>query len=393
MNVLFLDCSMGAAGDMLTAALSELLPDKNEFINELNALGIPGVEYSAEDCFKCGIKGTHITVKINGAEESEEMHSGQESHAHHHGHCFDEIKEIINSLNISDYVKTQALNVYRLIAEAESKVHGKTVEEIHFHEVGTMDAVADVVGVCLAVEKLNPDRIISTPVNVGSGQVHCAHGILPVPAPATANLLTGIPSYSDGITGELCTPTGAALLRNFVSEFSDMPVLKIESVGYGMGTKDFERANCVRAIYGKADKVKESVVELSCNLDDITGEELGFAIEALLKEGAKDVYAVPAVMKKSRPGYILNVICSEDDKERMVFLIFRHTTTIGIREAKFSRYTLDRKTETVDTEFGKMNLKISEGYGVVRKKFEYDDLASASVKYGLGIKEIEDKIK
>ena len=268
MKTLYLDCGMGAAGDMLTAALLELLPDPEAFVAELNALGILGVEYVREKAVKCGITGTHISVRVNGEEEGEHHHHHDHDHAHDHEHDHDhdhdhehdhdhdhehaherdhdhghehshhhsglhDIEHIVRDhLAVPDDVKEDILSVYRLIAEAESAAHDQPVEQIHFHEVGTMDAGADVTAVCLLMRRLSPDQVVASPVHVGSGHVRCAHGILPVPAPATAYLLKGIPMYGGGINGELCTPTGAALLKRFVTSFGDMPVIRTEGVHF-----------------------------------------------------------------------------------------------------------------------------------------------------------------
>ena len=244
MRTLYIDCGMGAAGDMLTAALLELLPDGQEFLNQLNGLGIPGVTFSAEPSVKCGIRGTHIRVAVHGAEETEHMH---DHHHHHHG-SMAEIRSIVSHLPIPAMVKLDVMAVYEEIAQAESHVHGVPVSQIHFHEVGTMDAIADITAVCMLMHELEPDQVIASAIHVGSGQVRCAHGILPVPAPATAHILKGVPIYGGSIRGELCTPTGAALLKHFVTEFGDMPPMKVSAIGYGMGKKDFERANCIRVM-------------------------------------------------------------------------------------------------------------------------------------------------
>lgn len=245
MKTLYLDCGMGAAGDMLTAALLELLPDRAAFVEELNGLGIPGIRFATQKSVKCGITGTHMSVTVHGHEEGEDGH-----HPHHHGSMAD-IRGIVSTLAIPTMVKLDILSVYEEIAQAESHVHGVPVAHIHFHEVGAMDAVADITAVCLLLHRLSPDQIIASPVRVGSGQVRCAHGILPVPAPATAYLLRGIPIYGGTISGELCTPTGAALLKHFVQEFGSIPAMRISAIGYGMGKKDFSSANCVRAMLGE----------------------------------------------------------------------------------------------------------------------------------------------
>ena len=384
MKTLYLDCGMGAAGDMLTAALLELLPDKAGFVEELNALGIPGVQFTAEKCEKCGITGTHMKVTVRGEEE-------ESGHHHHHGSLGD-IRSIVSGLPIPTMVKLDILSVYEEIAQAESHVHGVPMEHIHFHEMGTMDAIADVTAVCLLLHRLAPDKIISSPVHVGSGQVRCAHGILPVPAPATAYLLRGIPIYSGEIMGELCTPTGAALVKHFATEFGDMPVMKVHAIGYGMGRKDFPRANCVRAMLGDTEDAGDQIVELRCNVDDMTGEAIGFALEQLMTGGALDAFTVPIGMKKSRPGVLITVLCREEQKEAMVRLMLKHTTTLGIREFPCLRYTLSRTTETPDTPYGVVRKKVSFGYGVRREKFEYDDLVKIAREQALSIAEVLKKI-
>lgn len=266
MKQLYLDCSMGAAGDMLAASLYELLDDerRKSFTEIMNSLAPEGVEVSVRPETKCGILGTHFDVAVNGeAEHSHDHHehshehiSADHTHEHHHHehvhHGMADVEAIIDGFaGISDTVKGSIKEVYKVIAAAESEVHGTSVSEIHFHEVGMMDAIIDVTSVCLLMEMLGPDKVTASPVRVGFGHMRCAHGILPVPAPATANILRGIPTYAGRIEAELCTPTGAALLRHFVSEFCDQPLMTVERIGYGMGTKDFEVCNCVRALLGE----------------------------------------------------------------------------------------------------------------------------------------------
>ena len=271
MKALFIDCSMGAAGDMLTAALLELLDEdaRAAFIEEFNGLGLPGIVMEAVPSVKCGVEGTHVHIKVNGVEEDGNMHDHQAHHTHEayaHTHTHDgitnthshngvaEIRHIVRDhIDLPENVKEDILKVYDIIADAESKAHGVPITEVHFHEVGTMDAIADVTAVCMLIDRIKPQKIVASHINVGGGTVKCAHGILPVPAPATANILEGIPSYSGDIKSELCTPTGAALLKHFTDEFGDMPQMKAERCGFGMGTKDFERANCVKVTLGETD--------------------------------------------------------------------------------------------------------------------------------------------
>lgn len=440
MKTLYFECNMGAAGDMLLASLSELTGDVKACENELNALGIPDVTYEFEKSTKCGIDGTHAKVIALGVEEDEHMHEGHEhthehehhhhegehSHEHHHEHSHEhdhhhehthddqhvhdhhhaeeghehthehehhhhhgghhhahmsDIENIINGLNVSDKVKADALAVYGLIAQAESKAHGKPITDIHFHEVGTMDAVADVVGCCYLIEKINPARIIVSPLTTGFGSVRCAHGILPVPAPATASIIEGVPSQSGNIEGELLTPTGAALLKHFADSFSTRPVMTISRTGYGMGKKNFAKANMVRAFLGDdGSEESDKVIELKCNLDDMTGEELGFATEVLMENGALDVFTTPIFMKKNRPGYLLTCLVKPEEKEKFARLIFEHTTTIGIRYNELDRFKLVRREEKVTTRLGEARIKISEGFGVTKQKPEFDDAAKLTEK-------------
>ena len=273
MKTLYIECNMGAAGDMLMSALLELHPNADEFLNRLNKLGIPNVTVSKTASVKCGITGTHIDVSVNGEHEDEHMHDHHHDHHHHHHHTgMHEIEHIIEHFDIPEKVRTDILAVYHLIAEAESHAHGCEIEQIHFHEVGQMDAVADITGVCMLIHELGIDKIIASPIHVGCGQVQCAHGILPIPAPATAYILKDIPIYGGNVQGELCTPTGAALLARFVDEFGNMPVMRVSKIGYGMGTKDFDTANCIRVMLGETESETQQVLELKCNIDDMTAE-------------------------------------------------------------------------------------------------------------------------
>lgn len=433
---------MGAAGDMLTAALLELVPEPDAFVEKLNGIGIPNVTFRREDSEKCGIHGTHMTVLVGDVEEDEDLHEhthehmhehphdhfhehihehvhghvhvhihdhdddahehvhehehahDEEHHEHHHHHSsMHEIGHIVADLNVSDKVKDDVLAVYQLIAEAESHAHGVPVTEIHFHEVGTMDAVADITAVCLLMNEIAPDEVVVSPIHVGSGQVRCAHGILPVPAPATLHILQGVPIYGGEIKGELCTPTGAALLKHFASRFGDMPVMKPTAVGYGMGKKDFPRANCVRVTLGETEGKTDSVLELSCNVDDMTGEEVGFAMDRLFEAGARDVYTMQISMKKSRPAIRICVLCAAEDRDRIVECMFKHTTTIGIREASFNRYVLDREFESIQTPYGEVRKKASFGYGAKQVKYEYDDLARIAEEQNLSLTEVKRLLK
>ncbi len=435
MTTLYLDLGMGAAGDMLTAALLELLPQRRaEFLEVMNGLGLPGVSVTAESSVKCGITGTHINVSVHGVSEhsvdvddhpdasaSNEHHHGEggehhhhgdahdhgTSHDHHHPHdphghedhegarghthshiSFPHVVEVVNGLDIPEQARADAIAVYSQLAAAESAVHGLPVDQVHFHEVGEADAIADIVGACLLMSWLAPQRVLASPVHVGSGKVRCAHGIVPVPAPATERLLRGIPVYGGTIRGELCTPTGAALLKHFVDEFVPaLPAMTVTAAGYGMGSKDFEAANCVRALLGELAETGsgDDVIELSCNLDDMTGEAIGYAQQQIFAAGAVEVFTTAVSMKKGRPGVLLTCLCPPAAAEEVVRAIFRHTTTIGVREHLCHRHTLDRVEQTVATRYGDVRVKVASGYGVRRSKPEYADLVTIAEREGISL--------
>ena len=379
MKTLYFECNMGAAGDMLTAALLELVGE-----DALDSVKIPGVKIINKKIVKNGILGTQIDVEIRGHHEHGHNHDHNHEHNHEaHGHSVIDIKELINGLDISEKVKTDAIAVYGEIAEAESAVHGKPATEIHFHEVGNLDAIADIVSACVLIEKINPDKILASPIRTGFGQVKCAHGILPVPAPATALILRGVPVYAGEYEGEMCTPTGAAILKRFVSEFREAPKMKISQIGYGFGHKEFKAVNCARAFLGEtADDYGDEVVELVCAMDDTTPEAAAFASEILFENGALDVYKTPIVMKKGRLGFELRCLARPEDAEKMAGLIFKHTTTIGLREYKTKRRVLKRATHTAKNG---VSVKTSEGYGVRKSKPEFDDLARVAIENEISV--------
>lgn len=430
MRKIYLDCAMGAAGDMLSGALLELTENPEETLEELNLLGIPGVVYLREKSVKCGIVGTHLRVLTEAGEEGEHReddHGGEKPSGEGHSHTtLARIQYQTASLAVSPKVRTKILSVYGRLARAESISHGVPLQQIHFHEVGTLDALADITAFCYLMERLGWPAVVSSPVHVGSGCVRCAHGILPVPAPAAAVLLKDVPIYGGEIQGELCTPTGAALLAEFAGSYGPMPAMRLKKTGYGMGKKDYERMNGVRAFLGETDdevfhKIKteekaesheetdkgdkketqikaagcleDRVTELQCNLDDMTAEEIGFAIDRLYEGGALEVFTLPADMKKNRPGTLLTVLCHEEDCENTAALIFRYTETLGIRATTKSRYLLKRRCETVETSRGPLHRKVSEGFGVCRMKYEYDDLAAEALRCGKSLREIKEEIR
>ena len=444
MKTLYIECAMGCAGDMLTAALFELLSEEQKaaFLEKMNGLGLPGVRVAAEPAVTCGIAGTHMAVTVHGQEEGDHDdhhhdhdhhdhgdhhhdhhehdhghghtvphlhvhdhihdhdhehdhvhdhdhhdhdHPHEHGHEHHHHHASpDHIRGLIDGMDLPEEVKTTARGVYDAIARAEAKAHGCPVGEVHYHEVGALDAVADVVGACYALWLLSPDRIVASPVHVGSGTVRCAHGLMPVPAPATANLLTGVPAYGGEVFGELCTPTGAALLVTFAQSFGPMPALAADRVGCGVGRKVFDRPNCVRAFLGESGGgANGAISELVCNIDDMTPEALAYACEQLLSEGALDVYTLPGTMKKGRSGHLLTVLCDPDREEALARAVLTHTTTIGLRVRRCEKYFLTPGAATVSTPYGEITVKTAEGFGLTKVKPEHDSVAAAARAHGV----------
>ena len=388
MRTLYFDCRTGASGDMIAGALLELVPDRAASLARLNAMGIPGVWAEAMHVSRCGICGTGVSVFVNGEEEGHEhahghehthahghTHAHEHAHGHHHHASMDEISAIVDAMEASDGVKSQVKEVYSSIARAEAKAHGVDVAEVHFHEVGAKDAVFDVAAAAALVEEIAPDRILASVPEVGGGFVKCAHGVLPVPAPATVNLLEGIPFSSGAADCELMTPTGAALLRHFAESFGPMPVMAVERTGIGCGGRDIPgRPNILRAFLGEerpsAGGPNGAVAELKANIDDMTGEELAYACAKLRAAGALDVSLVPALMKKGRPGHVLVVICARDAADSLAAAMLRETSTFGVRRADLARYELGR---TIAAGADGVRVKSGFGFGVEKSKREFDD--------------------
>ena len=380
MKILYLDVSAGAAGDMLAGALLDLLPEREraEFFARFDALRLPGVTARAESASQCGLTGTQFRVTAFGAEEGPggpAAHHHEHTHEHEHTHThFADIAAQIGAMGLERGAAEQVLAVYRAIAAAEGKAHGVAVEDVHFHEVGRADALADITAAVLLLGLLAPDRIVASPVAVGRGTVQCAHGLLPVPAPATAELLRGIPVTAGPGEGELCTPTGAALLAQFARAFGPVPDMTLLATGYGFGAREFpDHPNCVRAMLGEdAEQTQtEQVVELQCNLDDMTPEAVGYALERLYAAGAVEAFTLPAGMKKNRPGVLLTALCRPAERQVVLAAMLRHTSTLGVRERTLLRHVLPREVGCVETAYGPVRCKTAPG----RRKWEYDDLA------------------
>ena len=471
MRTLYIECNMGAAGDMLMSALYELLEEekKKQFLDKMNHLGIDGLSVEPKRVQKCGIYGTHMSVLIDGQEEQEHSH-GESGHHHEHGHSHEEsghhhehgnsheglghhhdhshsheesghrhehshsheglghdydhghnhgefehqhshtghhhytyqmIVDKVDQFDLQQRVKDKIKEIYGLIAQAESEAHEAPIEQIHFHEVGSLDAIADVTGCSLLMELLQIEKVIVSPIHVGNGTVRCAHGVLPVPAPATAHILKEVPFYTGTIMTELCTPTGAAVLKAYANEFGSMPIMKVEKIGYGMGQKEFEVANCVRVFLGEVEqekkqseslKEKERIVEICCNLDDMTPEAIGYVIDMLLEEGALDVFTTPIMMKKNRPATMLTCLCSTEISDHMIQRILEETTTIGVRYINYDRKTLKSTFDNIETEWGNIHMKISEGHGIKKQKPEYEDIRRIAKEQGISFQKVLESI-
>ena len=378
---------------MLAAALLDIVPDPGASLARLRALGLPGVELSLSRGERGGLSGNLFDVSVHGEIEGrhddhlhgheDHCHCHEDHHHHHHHHhtSLAEVRARIDALALPPRVRENARAVYDLLAEAESKAHGAPVDQIHFHEVGTLDALADVVCTCALVDELAPDLVAATPPNAGGGTVRCAHGILPVPAPATANLLEGLPWRGDAPeTGELLTPTGAALLRRFVGQWGPAPAARWMRCGAGLGHRETPgRANAVRAFFGESGEEGPNgrVSELLCNIDDMTGEALGRACERLRGErGVLDVALSPLQMKKNRPGHLLRVLCAPDAADSAAAAVLRETSTFGVRRADMARYELARRFEERPAPGGgaPVRWKNGSGYGAEKAKPEFDEL-------------------
>lgn len=445
MKILYWDCTMGAAGDMLAASLLELCPDRDAALAGLNGLGLPGVVYRAEPCVRGGILGTRLRVLVHGQEEQPgaagaaaahdhahphtaepvplhdhshgepaAAHTDAQAHGHDHAHPHDhshaghahhslaDVTSLIRQSAAPEAVKARAVGVYEAIAAAEGQVHGHPVDQVHFHEVGALDAVADILAVCWLVHHLAPARICASPVEVGGGTVRCAHGVLPVPAPATALLLRDMPITAGACQTELCTPTGAALLRCLAADYGPMPAMRLLATGHGCGGKDLPgRANCVTACWGEADAPAEglpagpmdTVCEMQCNLDDMTGEAIGYALARLREAGALDAFTTPIGMKKDRPAVMLTCLCRPAQEREMAALLLRHTTTLGVRVHTCRRYTLERAVRTLETPWGPVRLKTASGWGVTRAKPEWEDLARIAAAQDLPLDTVRRQVE
>lgn len=410
-RTLYLDCFAGASGDMLLGAMLDCGLDFELLRSELQKLGVEGYELSLKRVDRSGISAVKFDVHLTGetrSSEHEHHHAPEHSHEHHHNHehshehlhhehrGLSEIIRLIASSNLSERAKQRAQTIFQRIGEAESKIHNIPIESVYFHEVGAIDSIVDITGACIALDALKINRIISSPLHLGSGAFKCAHGTYPVPGPATAELLKGVPSYSKDIEGELVTPTGAAIISTLAESYGPMPMMKIEKIGYGAGTRDYPKfPNTLRAIIGEmeedADHTPATVTVIEANIDDLNAQVFGYLMEKALAAGALDIFYTPVQMKKNRPGVLLTLLCNPPDRERMTEIIFRETTTLGVRYRNERREILRREFVTVETEYGPIRIKVSRAQNgqVMNVSPEFEDCRAAAEKQGVGLRDVQ----
>jgi uncharacterized protein (TIGR00299 family) protein len=379
-RVLYFDCFSGAAGDMILGALIDAGLPLGELKRALGSLGVDGWDISADRVVKAGITATKFKVH-------------EHRHKHHHHHSVAEIKESIDRSALSDAGRARAKALFDRLAEAEAAVHSMPVEKVHLHEVGELDSIIDIVGAVFALEWFAADRIVVSPINVGSGVVKTAHGVYPVPAPATVRLLGDAPVYGRDVNAELLTPTGALVLTDYAAEFGPMPAMRVERTGYGAGDRDFDDApNVLRVVVGdgvdRSSTTRVSVIE--CEIDDMNPQIFGVLMDKLYAAGALDVFYASVQMKKNRPGTLVTIISKPEDREALIDLMFRETTTIGVRFAEIERECLERETVEVNTPLGSIRFKVARRNGrVLNAQPEFEDIARIAGERGLPVKEVQ----
>ena len=412
---------------MSLGAMLDLGIDQVEFLRRLDALNLKEYEIHITKSSKRGITGTRVLIKpLNSSDDFEgqtaeanrhhhHAHPHEHSHEHSHDHAdihehhgeeqqshhknnfhrsYKDIKNLIQESHISDNAKNFSIFVFDRLAIAEGKIHGVPTDEVTFHEVGAIDSIIDIVGFAICLDMIGAELMYVSPINVGGGMVKSRHGLLPVPAPATLELLKGIPSYSSGKHGELTTPTGAAILAAFCEPIPNFPAMTVEKIGYGLGKRDYEIPNCLRVSLGESEHEShkaERVRIIESNIDDMGGEIFGFLMEKLLQQNALDVWFTPIYMKKNRPAVKLSVMCKENDMENLSAIILRETTTIGVRSYTVDRTVLKREFVKVDTKYGEVTLKVSSGSGIVAKYVpEYEDCRKLAIKADVPLVEVYD---
>jgi len=400
LKVLYFDCFAGAAGDMIVGALLDAGLPFEELKRALGSLAVEGWDVSVVRVVKTGITATKFRVH-----EHAHVHDGGHGHDHQHDHghhSLDQIYAAINRSSLSDAGKARAIAMFGRLGEAESAIHGIPIDKIHLHEVGAIDSIIDIVGAVFAIEWFKADRIVVSPINVGSGMVRTEHGVFPVPAPATVTLVKNAPVYSTGIQSELLTPTGALILTEFASAYGPVPPMTIEKVGYGAGDRDLkETPNVVRVLVGESEDVRSAgaaapagpsmkVVVLECEIDDMNPQIFGVLMEKLYAAGALEVFYSAVQMKKNRPGTLMTIVAKPEQREAMTEIVFRESTTIGIRYQELLRECLDREMVTVTTTLGPVRFKVARRDGrVLNAQPEFEDLAKLSNERGIPIKDVQ----
>jgi pyridinium-3,5-bisthiocarboxylic acid mononucleotide nickel chelatase len=398
LHTLYLDCFSGASGDMLIGALIDCGLDFDLLRNELKKLGVEGYELSLTRVDRSGISASKFDVLLHSHDHDHEHHDHHHHHHHHkHEHrSLSEIKKIIASSKLTDRIKERANTIFQRIGEAESKIHNIPIESVHFHEVGAIDSIVDIVGTCIGLDALKIERIISSPLHVGSGTFKCAHGTYPVPGPATAEILRGVPIYSKDIEGELVTPTGAAIISTLATSYGPMPMMRIERIGYGAGTRTYPNfPNVLRAVIGElesdADRTPDKITIIEANIDDLNAQVFGYLMDKALAEGALDIFYTPVQMKKNRPGVLLTLLCRPEDRAKMCEIIFRETTTLGVRFRNEQREILRREHVAVETIYGPIRIKVARGQDgrVVNYAPEFEDCRAAAELHGVAAREVQ----
>ena len=399
MKTLYFDCSSGISGNMTLGALLEIVGDDNYLLNELKKLNVDGYRIEISNKVKNGITGKYVDVILE-----DDVHDHEHEHEHHHGHSHEhehehhhhahrnlnDVKAIIDNSSIDEKSKELAKRIFLRVAKAESKVHNKPLEEVHFHEVGAIDSIVDIVGTAILINKINPDKIISSAVNDGYGFIECAHGTMAVPVPATSEIFasSNVKFRQIDVDTELVTPTGAAIIAELAQEFTTLPAMITEKIGWGAGYKDLKIPNVLKVYYGEMEKENESIVVMETNVDDCSGEVLAYTSEKLFENGALDVFYTPIFMKKGRPAYRLSVACRKEDMFKLQNIIFKETTTIGIRYRFEARTELGREIIEINTKYGKIKAKkvISNGETYVYP--EYESLKEIAQKNDITLKEL-----
>jgi pyridinium-3,5-bisthiocarboxylic acid mononucleotide nickel chelatase len=381
MKVLYYDCFAGISGDMNLGAMIDLGVDQEYLKKELTRLPVHGYFLKVEKASRKGISGTKVDVIIDEhhlrLDQPDHHHHANGHHEHHH-HSFGEIKLMIESSSLDEHVKDISIAIFRKVAEAEAKVHDKPVDEVHFHEVGAIDSIVDIVGAAICLNKLGPDAVYCSTVELGGGTVRCAHGIYPVPAPATAEIVKNMPVRLGTVDYEATTPTGAAILATCAGKFTDKTDFTILKTGYGIGSRDLSIPNVLRVFLCETthDDDSETVPSyiIECNIDDMNPEFYDYIIDSLFSAGAKDVFITPIIMKKSRPAVKLSILCTPDAENRVNEVLFMETSTIGVRKYAIDKTMLERKIEQVNTRYGEVRVKSAFYQGVcIKSKPEYED--------------------